>query len=88
MQLSPTRLVPVPVGQGSHCSTWSWSPVGPDGQESKGGSSHPMHSWGSAGPEGRWARGGGYPGELWDHLWAGVWLGWVAGILVVMDPAV
>jgi hypothetical protein len=29
---------------------------------------------------------GGYPGELRDRLWAGVWYSLVVGILVVMDP--
>jgi hypothetical protein len=58
------QLVPVPAGQGSSHSTWSWSPAGPDGQgKSKGpGSGCPTHSWGSAGPEGRWVRqGAGIP---------------------------
>jgi hypothetical protein len=82
-RLSHTRLVPAPVGRGSSHSTWSWSPAGPCGQES----SCPMCSWGSARPEGQWARGGGYPGELWDQLWAGVQCRWVAGIPVVMDLA-
>jgi hypothetical protein len=37
MWLSHARLVPVPLGWGSSCSTWSWSPAGPDGQgKSKG----------------------------------------------------
>jgi hypothetical protein len=34
-------------------------------------------------------RGGGlYPGNLWEQLGAGVWHRLIAGILVVMDPAV
>jgi hypothetical protein len=37
MQLSHAKLVPVPAGQGSNCSTWSWSPSGPDGRSLRGG---------------------------------------------------
>jgi hypothetical protein len=54
--LSHTRMVPVPVGQGSSCSMQSWSQAGPDGWV---GSGCPGHGWGSAGPEGQWACGEG-----------------------------
>jgi hypothetical protein len=90
MRLSHTRLVPVPAEQGSSCSTWSWSPAGPDGRgKSKGWeSSYPTCSWGSAGSEGQWALLGGIPASPGNWVLAGVQCGWVAGIPMVMDVAV
>jgi hypothetical protein len=62
----------------------SWSPAGPDGWES----GCPKHSRAQQGLKGDGLGWEGCPSELWDQLQAGVWYGWVAGIMVVVDPAV
>jgi hypothetical protein len=89
MRLSHSRLVPVPAGQGSSCSTWSWSPAGPDGQgESKGtGPVIPRLPGAQQGLQGSGLRGGScYPHELWERLRAAVRRGLVVGIPMVVDP--
>jgi hypothetical protein len=63
MWLSHARLVPVPAGQGSIHSTWSWSPAGPDRLESQGWRfSHPTHSWAQQG-----LKGGGVGGRIFQR---------------------
>jgi hypothetical protein len=86
MQLSHAKLVPVPAGQGSNCSTWSWSPSGPDGRSLRGGgpvvprvagAQQGLRGGGLGGQVSRWCMDLAWPERRGScHAW--VWHGAVA----------
>jgi hypothetical protein len=86
MRLSHTRIIPVPEGQGSSHSTWSWSQAGPDGWG--GDPVIPCMAGAQQGLMGSGLRGrSGYPSKLWDGFQAVGWHRLVARIPVVVDLA-
>jgi hypothetical protein len=87
--LSHTRMVPVPAGWGSSCSTWSWSQAGPDGWGGLG----PAPGWGLAQIGGGDSGGCGFPGAhprgwLFRCGVAGKAEGWVSCCVCVWIRAV